>query len=221
MEMVGLALTLLWKVRWENFLNRPDGSPASYGRILLRAFKEEGELEVWATEGESAKYHWVASFPIAGMSGRLGPKRKQGDLQVPEGVYRVDRFNPNSAYHLSMGLDYPNESDKVRSDPEKPGYDIFIHGNQVSAGCLAMTDPVIEKLYRVCRDSLFPDQIAVHIFPARLTKPRFKDLMMNANPPEPGLWRELERVYTAFERTHRLPVVMVQRDGAYRVVSPF
>ncbi|MFX8700459.1 hypothetical protein ABTM56_20365, partial [Acinetobacter baumannii] len=67
------------------------------------------------------KYRRLAVLPIAALSGRLGPKRKEGDKQVPEGLYRVVKFNPNSAYTLSMGLDYPNASDTVRSDKLKPG----------------------------------------------------------------------------------------------------
>lgn len=217
--MLFIALTVLSKVQLAPVITNPDGTPKHFGRIYLRAFKYESEMEVWATEGESIKYNRVAVYPIAAMSGHLGPKLHEGDKQVPEGVYKVEKYNPDSAFHLSMGIDYPNESDKVRSDPLKPGAAIFIHGNTVSAGCMAMTDPIIEKLYDLCQVCDHPEDVRVHIFPTRMTKANTLKILRVAEQPEAKLWTELEKVYSAFQHNYRLPVILVQPDGAYKVVS--
>lgn len=187
--------------------------------LLLRAFKDERELEVWASMGE--EYVLIDTYSIASSSGDLGPKRKEGDRQVPEGVYTVDRFNPKSAYHLSLGINHPNASDVVRSDRKRPGSDIFIHGGRVSIGCLAMTDGVIEEVYTLVWDSrLKYHEIApVHIFPARLEPGVLDRLAKGANRQHEVFWRELEPIYDAFERTHRLPKVRIERNGRYTVLS--
>lgn len=116
--------------------------------IALLAVKDQRLLELWVRN----RQHWtmIKRYPIQAASGRLGPKLREGDRQVPEGIYRIERFNPNSAYHLSMKLDYPNAYDKQRAHEEGrdwPGCDIFIHGSDRSNGCLAMGDDAIEELF--------------------------------------------------------------------------
>ena len=117
-------------------------------RISLLAFKDVDVLEVWAHHnGQSSLVH---SYPILAASGVAGPKLREGDFQVPEGIYQIIAFNPNSAYHLSMKLNYPNAFDWQQARAEgrdQPGSDIFIHGKAVSVGCLAMGDPAIEELF--------------------------------------------------------------------------
>jgi hypothetical protein len=116
--------------------------------VVLLALKEEKKLEVWArSEGE---FRFIRDYDIQAASGRAGPKLRQGDRQVPEGVYRIVSLNPNSHYHLSMKLDYPNAFDLLHADEEgryDPGSDIFIHGKAASIGCLAMGDETIEELF--------------------------------------------------------------------------
>lgn len=116
--------------------------------VVFLAMKEEAELEVWARDEEAFAH--VKTYPIRKGSGRPGPKLREGDLQVPEGVYQVTYLNPNSSYHLSMMLDYPNDFDlhhARREGRNHPGGDIFIHGKAVSIGCLAMGDSAIEELF--------------------------------------------------------------------------
>jgi hypothetical protein len=117
-------------------------------RISLLAFKDSDLLEVWAHQhGQSVRVH---TYPILAASGVAGPKLREGDFQVPEGLYQIIAFNPNSAYHLSMKLNYPNAFDWQQARAEgrdQPGSDIFIHGKAVSVGCLAMGDPAIEELF--------------------------------------------------------------------------
>jgi len=158
----------------------------------------------------------VRGYSIAAASGDLGPKRQAGDLQVPEGVYRIDRFNPHSRFHLSLGLNYPNASDRRRSNPKCPGTDIFIHGNRVSIGCLAMTDRVIDELYPVCKAAANRKSISVHIFPSRMDGTTVTDLNRRY-PTQASFWAELKPVYDAFETSHRVPRVAVSSNGAYRL----
>ena len=116
--------------------------------VALLAFKEEGRVELWASE--RGRRRMVASYPLLDDSGTLGPKLREGDEQIPEGIYRVTWLHPNSDYHLSMKLDYPNSDDRARAreDGRKQlGGDIFIHGGDVSIGCLAIGDPAIEELF--------------------------------------------------------------------------
>lgn len=124
-------------------------------QLTIIALKEERLLELWSPD-RSGTNRMVMSFPIYGASGDLGPKLRQGDLQVPEGFYKVLWFNPNSQFYLSMKIDYPNEFDlrMARGDGRTDlGGDIFIHGYDVSLGCLAIGNPAIEKLFLLVHDT--------------------------------------------------------------------
>lgn len=93
---------------------------------------------------------WIIVYPIVAASGRQGPKLREGDKQVPEGLYRINAFNPNSQYHLSMLLSYPNRFDRAMGRKENRtnlGGDIMIHGKSSSAGCLAMGDEAAEDFF--------------------------------------------------------------------------
>ncbi len=183
-------------------------------KVFLRAFKEERRLELWASNGVEPMRR-VRSYAIAAASGGPGPKRREGDLQVPEGVYRIDRFNPRSRFHLSLGLDYPNASDRLRG-AKRPGDDIFIHGNRVSIGCLAMTDRVIDEIYSLCEKAANRKAIPVHIFPCRMDGLAM-DALLRRHPEHRAFWRELRPVYDAFERTRRVPKVLIGTNGDYQV----
>lgn len=117
-------------------------------KVTFIAIKNEKIMEMWFENGEEKKF--VKSYKILAASGKSGPKLREGDKQVPEGLYRIIGLNPNSSYHLSMKLNYPNEFDKkyaTKDNRKKLGGDIFIHGKAVSIGCLAMGDRVIEELF--------------------------------------------------------------------------
>jgi murein L,D-transpeptidase YafK len=106
--------------------------------LYIRVFKAEKELEMWVFNKDS--FQLFKTYAICNMSGTLGRKYKQGDKQVPEGFYCIERFNPKSNFHLSLGLNYPNQADAFFSDKSNPGGDIFIHGDCVSVGCMAGYD---------------------------------------------------------------------------------
>ncbi|WP_455220233.1 L,D-transpeptidase family protein [Kaarinaea lacus] len=117
-------------------------------KVILLAIKEEMKLELWASNGSD--YVWVRDYKIKAASGGPGPKLFEGDEQVPEGFYNVIGLNPNSSYHLSIKLNYPNKFDLENAKKEgrnSPGGNIFIHGKSLSIGCLAMGDSAIEELF--------------------------------------------------------------------------
>lgn len=117
--------------------------------ITLVGFKEEKVLELW-TQNNDGQWRHVYQYPVLAASGVAGPKLREGDRQVPEGIYDIEGLNPNSSYHLSMKLNYPNAFDLQHAQAEgrdKPGTNIFIHGKAASVGCLAMGDPAIEELF--------------------------------------------------------------------------
>ena len=101
-------------------------------KIAILIFKREKKLEVWAFSPKSRQYKLAKTYDICATSGLLGPKRREGDLQIPEGVYYIDRFNPWSHFYLSLGINYPNASDRIRGNRNSPGGDIFIHGSCVT-----------------------------------------------------------------------------------------
>jgi len=118
-------------------------------RLALIGFKGERVLEVWATDKDGT-YQFIKSYPILAASGKPGPKLRQGDGQVPEGIYRIELLNPNSLYHLSLRVGYPNDSDRQRAERDGRsdlGGDIMIHGGAGSSGCLAMGDEAAEDLF--------------------------------------------------------------------------
>lgn len=117
--------------------------------VVLLGFKKERRLEVYAA-GKNGKYVFVRTYPIQAASGGPGPKLSEGDGQVPEGLYRVSFLNPNSLFHLSLRVNYPNEFDRTRAKDDgrtKLGGDIMIHGSRFSVGCLAMGDEAAEDLF--------------------------------------------------------------------------
>jgi hypothetical protein len=183
--------------------------PAS---LLLRAFKSERELEVWASSQKNEPLTHVTTYRICTLSGELGPKRSEGDAQVPEGFYTLDYLWANSAYHLEMKVGYPNASDKVLGG-RQPGSAIMIHGACASIGCLAMSDERIEELWVMAAPVIEGGaKVHVHIFPARDFKGLFGDPTRSKHFP---FWTNLKEGLDAFERTHKLPVVGVHWDGKY------
>ncbi len=120
------------------------------GKLALLAFKWERRLELWKQRDK--RWHFIKSYPFTAFSGRLGPKLRQGDRQIPEGIYRIDFLNPNSRFHLSMRINYPNDFDRAMARREGRsglGGDIFIHGKDVTIGCIPIGDRAIEELYTI------------------------------------------------------------------------
>jgi murein L,D-transpeptidase YafK len=124
-------------------------------RVRLLAVKDERTLELWAA-GADGRLRFVRSFEVLAASGGPGPKLREGDRQVPEGVYRLTVLNANSRYHLSVRVDYPNAFDRARAAEDgrrELGGDIYVHGDHVSIGCLALGNPAIEELFVLLADT--------------------------------------------------------------------
>jgi murein L,D-transpeptidase YafK len=120
-----------------------------YDALTLIGLKEARRLEVWAhRKGQNPEL--ITSYPFTGYSGKIGPKLREGDLQIPEGVYQIEYLNPNSSFHLSMKINYPNAFDKRMGAADgrtNLGYDIFIHGKSSTVGCIPIGDRAIEELF--------------------------------------------------------------------------
>jgi murein L,D-transpeptidase YafK len=178
--------------------------------IYIRVFKADRTLELWARSADDPQFSLLRTYPICALAGLLGPKQVQGDRQVPEGFYSIDLFNPNSAYHLSLRINYPNQRDRASAKPgRRLGGDIFIHGGCKSDGCLAITDEAIAELYWIAllARGWGQQRIPVHIFPARFDtqSDRLKRTYYDASLME--FWNSLRPVYDSFEQTRRLPQV--------------
>jgi hypothetical protein len=122
--------------------------------VALIAIKDRKQLEVWARTQDGAVHH-VRTYRILAASGSLGPKLREGDRQVPEGLYRIESLHPNSLYHLALRVNYPNEDDQRRAQADgrsNLGGDIMIHGSNASVGCLAMGDQAAEDLFVLVGD---------------------------------------------------------------------
>lgn len=185
-------------------------------QIYIRGFKKEGDLEVWAKH-KSGTYKLIKTYEFCALSGELGPKRKQGDGQVPEGFYSVSVFNPYSSYHLSLGVSYPNQSDRILGGKGDLGGDIMIHGNCVTIGCIPITDDKIKELYILAVETKSNGHaVPVHLFPARLSEEGMKALQAEFSDKKLfDFWKNLQPGYEYFEKNKKVPVVSVGRDGKY------
>ncbi len=143
-------------------------------RVTLLGIKQDRVLEVHAAGPEGA-LRFICAYPILAASGQLGPKLKEGDRQVPEGIYRIRELNPNSLFHLALWIDYPNEFDWARAAEDgrtEPGSEIMIHGSDRSLGCLAMGDPAAEDLF-VLAALVGTEQVRLVIAPVDLRRRSF------------------------------------------------
>jgi murein L,D-transpeptidase YafK len=190
--------------------------------MFIRIFKRERTLELWVRADGNPSFELLKNYDICALAGELGPKRRQGDSQVPEGFYAVDFFNPDSEYHLSLHVDYPNVRDRSLGGGNLGG-DIYIHGGCNSDGCLAVTDDGIMELYWLAVEARAAGQelIPVHIFPARLEPDELQRLQrVFADEPELGnFWATLRPGYEFFEENRRVPRIMVDRNGDYLLMG--
>jgi murein L,D-transpeptidase YafK len=204
------SLRLLYKEKGVDFLASP---------VFLRVFKEEKELELWVKPAKS-NFVLVKTYTICSTSGIPGPKRRRGDGQIPEGFYHIDHFNPYSSFHLSLRLNYPNASDRIISKAADLGGNIFIHGNCISIGCMAMTDDKIKELYIASVEAKNSGQntIPVHIFPFRMNSENmhhFSEVYQDY-PSMINFWQNLKIGYDYYEKVHKLPIVTVEPNGLYK-----
>lgn len=171
--------------------------------LTLLALKQEKTLHVFATP-PGGKPALIKSYPILAASGGPGPKTREGDNQVPEGLYRVESLNPNSAFHLALRLDYPNDEDRRAAKEEGRdvatlGGDIMIHGKSSSIGCLAMGDEAIEEIFTLIADAGVT-RASVVIAPCDLRTTQARD-------PRPWVNTRYEAIRQAFLSLTPSPMV--------------
>jgi len=185
--------------------------------LFIRVFKESKLVEVWLKSNSESEYKLFKTYDICASSGRLGPKRSQGDGQVPEGFYTIAVFNPYSSYHLSLGLSYPNASDRIKGKGNLGG-DIMIHGSCVTIGCLPLTDNYIKEVYILVVEAKNNGQqnIPVHIFPTKMNDKGML-FLSKLNTDLLDFWKNLKPGYDYFENNKRVPKISTDKSGNYLV----
>ena len=194
--------------------------PAKY--LYIRSFKYDSQLEVWVKNELKDQFKLFKTYKVCALAGTLGPKRMEGDYQVPEGFYYINEFNPKSSFYLSLGINYPNASDKILSDSLRPGSAIYIHGSCVTVGCIPIRDEQIDELYILAAHAKDQGQdfIPVHIFPVRFNKERSVKYLDNLTKDDPVLKKfanRLEDAFDYFEKYKQLPIVMIDDKGQYSI----
>lgn len=188
--------------------------------VYIRSFKYERQLEVWVKNDIKSPYKLFKMYKVCMQSGTTGPKRMEGDYQVPEGFYHINDFNTNSMYHLSLGLNYPNSSDRILSDSLRPGSAIYIHGNCVSVGCIAIGDPSIEEVFAIANAAKNNGQdfVPIHVFPVKYALSASMEYLNNAIKDNDYLKefnKTIRTAYEHFELKKELPFIMVNQRGQY------
>lgn len=192
--------------------------PAKY--MYVRSFKYDSQLEVWVKNDLNEKFQLFKTYKVCALAGTLGPKRMEGDYQVPEGFYYINEFNPKSNYYLSLGLNYPNASDRILSDSLRPGSAIYIHGSCVTVGCIPLTDQQIDELYVLAAFSKSQGQdfIPVHIFPIRFNvdkSVKYLDDLTKSNPRLKKFADRMEDAFDYFDKHKQMPIVLIDSKGEY------
>ncbi|MDR2790799.1 MAG: L,D-transpeptidase family protein [Campylobacteraceae bacterium] len=195
------------------------GIDAQKFNVVFIAYKDEAILEIYAKNKDEKLYKPLKQYDILQSSGDLGPKSAQGDKQVPEGFYQIERFNPFSNFYLSLGINYPNGADKLRSRAKNLGGDIFIHGSFVTVGCLPMSDNKIKEiyLYAVFAKNNGQNNIPVYIFPFKMNEKNMSKFTRKYAENEELLafWRNLKDGYDKFFDTKTELKFSVKKGGLY------
>jgi len=189
-------------------------------QVYIRSFKFDRQVEVWVKGNEEDPFKLFKTYRMCMQSGTIGPKRMEGDYQMPEGFYYINEFKPNSNFHLALGLNYPNASDKVLSDAHRPGGDIYIHGGCVSTGCIAISDKPIEELYILTYHAKEKGHefIPVHVFPVKYSIKKSFEYLAQATKENQSLQKfaiSLKAAFDKFEEKKVLPVILVNKKGEY------
>lgn len=143
----------------------------------ILAFKKEQLLEIYVRKNETENWKLLKKYNFTAFSGEIGPKLNNGDNQIPEGIYQMEYLNPNSRFHLSIKVSYPNSFDLEKAKLDKRtdlGGDIMIHGKSATIGCIPVGDKNIEEIFILAtkaKNKNFPIIIAPHDFRTNKTFP--------------------------------------------------
>jgi murein L,D-transpeptidase YafK len=201
-------------------LQSMDIHPDSFD-LFIRGFKFEEDVEIWVKHQDSSVYQHMLSYKFCSNVGALGPKRKQGDLQIPEGLYTLSKFNPESNFHLPLKINYPNLSDSLMGYSPQLGGLIFIHGGCSTIGCIPITDNKIKELYVLAVKARQNGQeaIPVHLFPVRMSEENMgilNGLKGRISEKTLSFWNMITPAYRSFEENHELaPYSIDSSKGHY------
>ncbi len=181
-----------------------DTTPSS--PTVIRTYKKEAELEIWKMKS-NGEYALLKTYPMCRWSGQLGPKKREGDMQVPEGFYSIapGQMNPNSHYYLAFNVGYPNAYDRAYG---RTGGNVMVHGVCSSAGCFSMTDEQVADIYAIARDSFAGGQreIQLQSYPFHMTAENMAKFRLD---PNIDFWKNLKDGADHFEVTKNEPSVLV------------
>ncbi|WP_299568074.1 L,D-transpeptidase family protein [uncultured Pedobacter sp.] len=206
-----------YDLKWPSL--EKDLQKAGFGagfEMLMNAYKTEGKVEIWLKTAKQDKFTLFKTYDTCAKSGTLGPKVMEGDLQTPEGFYKINVFNPMSLYHLSLGVDYPNAVDKARTGKDrKTGGDIYIHGDCETVGCIPLTDDKIREVYVLAVEARNNGQkeIPVYIFPFRMTNANMSKYSKQY-PQYVAFWNTLKPGFDNFEK-NKMMAKVAQVGGKY------
>jgi len=191
-------------------------------QLYIRSFKYDSQLEVWVRNTSKEQFQLFKTYKVCALSGSLGPKRVEGDYQVPEGFYYINQFKPNAEFHLALGLNYPNASDELLSDSSKPGGDIYIHGSCITVGCIPIKDEPIEEVYILATQAKNNGQdfIPIHVFPVRFNNPKSVEYFLKVSSEDKFYQKfafNIKEVFDYFENYKKLPLISVNAKGEYVV----
>lgn len=188
-------------------------------RVLITAYKNEQILQLWAKSENDSNFSLVKEYKFTAYCGTLGPKRKRGDQQIPEGFYYINCFNPHPRFHFALGINYPNASDRILGSKRDPGGDIAIHGSAVTIGCIPIGDKAIEELYIICLDTKSRTQrkIPVYSFPCLMDSTNMIVLKEIAKEDQIlwSFWKNLKKGYDIFLKQKTPIKFYVNRRGEY------
>jgi murein L,D-transpeptidase YafK len=185
-------------------MDKLDTTPSA--PTLIRTYKKEAELEIWKMKSDG-EYALLKTYPMCRWSGQLGPKKREGDMQVPEGFYTIapGQMNPTSHYYLSFNVGYPNAYDRAY---DRTGGNVMVHGVCSSAGCFSMTDEQVADIYAIARESFAGGQreIQLQSYPFHMTAENLAKFRLD---PNIAFWKELKNGSDHFEVTKAEPPVLV------------
>jgi len=186
--------------------------------VFIRVFKHERVLELWVTDSVCNKYKLFKTYRVCMNSGVLGPKRKEGDLQIPEGFYHITRLKTTTNYHLALKINYPNESDIILGNKYMPGGEIYIHGECVSIGCVSVSNNDIEEIFTLVKLLNNWGEVQVHIFPVNFdNKCNYEFLYEKIKTNDSVIYFEknIQNGFNFFQKNHVVPNYIIDDEGFY------
>lgn len=184
--------------------------------VMIKAYKYEQIVKVYVKKSSAEVWNLYHTYPFYCTSGELGPKRQEGDYQIPEGYYHVNHFNPYSSFVLSLGVSYPNKADRIKSSAQRKGGAIYLHGGCATIGCIPIEDEPIKEVYvlSVLGKNNRQSKIPIHIFPFEYSTEKFESAI-RLFPEHEDFWTNIYAIEKTFDETKKAPKVGVNAEGDY------